>query len=450
MEYVMQPMIAHPAQALRGTVRIPGDKSISHRALLLAASAIGETRIDGLLEAQDVLATAAALQALGIEITHEDDSWRVVGRGVGGLTEASRVLDLGNSGTGARLLMGLVASQPMLSFFCGDASLSRRPMMRVIEPLQRFGARVWARGGGRLPLSIQGSADPLPIDYQLPVASAQVKSSILLAGLNTPGLTSVTEPQPTRDHSERLLRHFGAAVDVESRPNGALRITIEGQPELTARHVAVPGDVSSAAFPMAAALLVPGSKVSLSDVGINPLRIGLLETLEEMGGRITRIGSREDGGEPLCDLAVEAGPLRGVEVPESRVPAMIDEFPILAAAAACASGRTVMRGIGELRVKESDRLAAIAAGLEACGVGVHAGDDWLEIDGCGGPPPGGGIVTTHFDHRIAMSFLILGLASRQPVRIDDGAAITTSFPGFTNAMTELGARIHGIHEHADT
>jgi 3-phosphoshikimate 1-carboxyvinyltransferase len=445
----MQPMIAHPVEALRGTVSIPGDKSISHRALLLAASAIGETRIRGLLEAQDVLATAAALRTLGIEITRDDDGWLVAGRGVGGLTEGSGVLDLGNSGTGARLLMGLVASQPMLTFFCGDASLSRRPMMRVIEPLQRLGARVWARGGDRLPLCVRGTGDSLPIDYQLPVASAQVKSSILLAGLNIPGCTSVTEPQPTRDHSERLLRHFGAAVDVESLPDGARRITLEGQPELTARSVVVPGDISSAAFAIAAALLVAGSRVTLSNVGINPLRIGILETLEEMGARLTRIGSREDGGEPLCDLSVEAGPLRGVDVPASRVPSMIDEFPILAAAAACASGTTRMRGIGELRVKESDRLAAIAEGLKACGVAVRAGDDWLEVDGAGGPPPGGGMVRTHFDHRIAMSFLILGLAARQSVRIDDGAAITTSFPSFTNVMAELGARIHGIHEHAD-
>ncbi len=442
----MQPMIAHPAEALAGIVKVPGDKSISHRALLLAASAIGETPIHGLLESEDVLATAAALRALGVEIVRDDDGWRVSGRGVGGLSEADRVLDLGNSGTGVRLLMGLVASQPILTLFCGDASLSRRPMMRVIEPLGRMGAQVWARGGGRLPLCVRGSTEPLPIDYELPVASAQVKSAILLAGLSAPGWTTVTEPLPTRDHSERLLRHFGATVHAEPLPGGGRRITLEGQPELAANPVLVPGDISSAAFPMTAALLVPGSNVLLSNVGMNPHRVGLLQTLQEMGARITAIGSREEGGEPVCDLGIEAGPLRGVDVPESRVPSMIDEFPILAVAAACASGTTTMRGLKELRVKESDRLAAIVEGLEACGISVRAGEDWLEIDGAGGPPPGGGVVRTRFDHRIAMSFLILGLAARQPVRIDDGAAIATSFPSFPIVMTELGAKIHDSNE----
>ena len=442
----MQPMIAHPAETLHGIIKVPGDKSISHRALLLAASAIGETRIDGLLESEDVLATAAALRALGVEIVRDDDGWRVSGRGVGGLSEAERVLDLGNSGTGVRLLMGLVASQPILTFFCGDASLSRRPMMRVIEPLGRVGAQVWARSGGRLPLCVRGSTEPLPIDYELPVASAQVKSAVLLAGLCAPGWTTVTEPLPTRDHSERLLCHFGATVHVEALPGGARRITLEGQPELAASSVLVPGDISSAAFPMTAALLVPGSKVTLLNVGMNPLRIGLLQTLKEMGARITDVSSREEGGEPVCDLCIEAGPLRGVDVPESRVPSMIDEFPILAVAAACARGKTRMRGLKELRVKESDRLAAIAEGLDACGISVDAGEDWLEIDGAGGPPPGGGVVRTQFDHRIAMAFLILGLAARQPVRIDDGTAIATSFPSFPMVMTELGAQIHASNE----
>jgi 3-phosphoshikimate 1-carboxyvinyltransferase len=445
----MHPMIAHPAEALRGTMTVPGDKSISHRALLLAASAVGETRIRGLLEAEDVLATAAALRALGADIRRDAEGWRVTGRGVGGLAEADQVLDLGNSGTGVRLLMGLVASQPILSFFCGDASLSRRPMMRVIEPLGRMGAEIWARGGDRLPLCVRGSATPLPIDYASPVASAQVKSAVLLAGLNTPGRTSVTEPLPTRDHTERLLRHFGATVDIEPLADGGRRVALEGQPELSARPVAVPGDPSSAAFPLVAALLVPGSEVTLTNVGVNPLRIGLLETLEEMGARLSRIGTTDDGGEPTCDLRIEAGPLRGVDVPEMRVPAMIDEFPVLAVAAACAQGQTRMRGLRELRVKESDRLAAIAAGLAACGVVVRAGDDWLEIDGAGGPPPGGGIVSTHFDHRIAMSFLILGLAARSPVRIDDGTAIATSFPGFRALMTELGANIDDVDDQQD-
>ena len=435
----MQPMIAHPARALHGTTAVPGDKSISHRALMLAASAVGETQIAGLLEADDVLASAAALRALGADIERDAGGWRVFGRGVGGLAEADRVLDLGNAGTGVRLLMGLVATQPILSFFCGDASLSRRPMMRVTAPLERMGAEIWARTGGRLPLCVRGAASPLPIEYRVPVASAQVKSAVLLAGLNAPGRTTVLEPAPTRDHSERLLRHFGAAVETEPLADGGRRITLDGQPELTGRKVIVPGDISSAAFPLIAALLVPDSAIVLKGVGVNPLRAGLLETLDEMGARVTRIATTDDGGEPTCDLHVAAGPLRGVDVPPERVPAMIDEFPVLAVAAACAQGRTRMRGLRELRVKESDRLAAIAQGLIACGVDVRAGDDWLEIEGGGGPPPGGGIVTTHFDHRIAMSFLILGLAARAAVRIDDAAAIATSFPSFSKLMTGLGA-----------
>ncbi|MBK8176012.1 MAG: 3-phosphoshikimate 1-carboxyvinyltransferase [Rhodospirillales bacterium] len=449
----MTPMIAYPSASLTGEIRLPGDKSISHRALLLAASATGESVIDGLLEATDVLATADALRALGAEIERRDGRWHVHGCGTGGLREPQRVLDMGNSGTGARLLMGLVASQPILTFFCGDDSLSQRPMHRVIEPLSLIGAAFWAREGGRLPLALRGATAPLPIDYRLPVASAQVKSAVLLAGLNAPGRMTVSEPQPTRDHTERLLRSFGAEVSVEELTAGGRRITLVGEPELAGRAVEVPGDVSSAAFPLVAALVVPGSRVTLSGVGINAQRIGLIETLQEMGARIDIVarGGREAGadgnggdGEPIADLIIEAGPLEGVDVPETRVPAMIDEFPVLAVAAACARGATRMRGLAELRVKESDRLAAIVQGLVACGIRVDAGEDWIEVHGADGLPPGGGLVATHFDHRIAMAFLVLGLAASAPVRIDDGRAIATSFPSFAPLMAELGAHIDVI------
>ena len=434
-------MSSGPSGPLSGSTGVPGDKSISHRALMLGLAAVGETRIEGLLEAEDVMATMAAIRALGAEAERSETAWRVFGRGNGGLLEPTGVLDMGNSGTGARLLMGLVASQPLLTFFCGDPSLSRRPMRRVIEPLGLIGAEIWARDGDRLPLAIRGAEDALPIEHALPVASAQVKSAILLAALNAPGRTTVIEPTPTRDHTERLLTHFGATLHVEPLADGGRRITLEGEPELSGCPVMIPGDISSAAFPIVAALLVPGSRVTLRSIGINPLRTGLLDTLLEMGARITTLRRAESGGEPIADVLVEAGPLNGVDVPEARVPSMIDEFPILAVAAAAARGTTRMRGLAELRVKESDRLAAIAHGLTTCGIEVEMGDDWLDVRGAAGPPPGGGHVTVDFDHRIAMAFLVLGLAARAPVRIDDGTAIATSFPGFVELMNGLGGEI---------
>jgi len=436
----MKPMISRPTGPLAGAVAVPGDKSISHRALILGASAIGETTISGLLEAEDVLATAEAMRRLGADVSRSSEGWRIFGRGVGGFAEPGSVLDMGNSGTGARLVIGLVASHPFTTFFSGDASLSARPMNRVIEPLRRVGATFWSRSGGRFPLAVRGAADPLPIVYTLPVASAQVKSAILLAGLNAPGTTTVIEPQPTRDHTEAMLCHFGAEVEPETLADGGRKITLVGQPELTGREVVVPGDFSSAAFPLVAASLIPGSRVTLRNVGINPLRTGLLETLGDMGARITVTNRRVQAGEPVADLIVEASSLEGAEVPAGRVPAMIDEFPVLAAAAACAGGITRMHGLAELRVKESDRLDAIARGLTACGIRVEIGEDWLVVHGTGGAPPGGGQVTANMDHRIAMAFLVLGMACRAPVRIDDAEPIATSFPSFITLMNGLGGR----------
>ena len=437
----MTPLSSGTAAALNGRLRAPGDKSVSHRALILAALAVGRTRVTGLLEGEDVLRTAAAMGALGAAIRRGDDgAWLIDGVGIGGLAEAEDVLDLGNSGTGARLLMGVVASHGITTFFTGDASLRRRPMARVAEPLQRMGTRILARDGGRLPLAVIGAASPLPITYRLPVPSAQVKSAVLLAGLNAPGETIVIEPQPTRDHSERMLRHFGAALAIHDGPGGR-RIALKGQPELKAADLAVPGDPSSAAFPAIAALLVPGSEVVIEGVGVNPLRTGLLDTLTEMGAELSLLQERIEGGEPVADLRLRSSALRGVEVPAERAPRMIDEYPVLAVAAAFAKGRTVMHGLGELRVKESDRLSAIAQGLTACGVSVAVDGDTLAVDGLGAPPAGGAEIAAKLDHRIAMAFLVLGLAARRPVRIDDGATIATSFPGFVEAMNGLGASI---------
>ena len=435
------PLSVTPQPApLIGTVAVPGDKSISHRALMLGALAVGRTEITGLLEGEDVLATAGALRAMGATIERAGDGhWLVDGVGLGGLAEPDDVLDLGNSGTSARLLLGILATHEFTAFVTGDASLRRRPMGRVIDPLSRFGALFHSREGGRLPLAVTGTASPLPIVYRLPVPSAQVKSAVLLAGLNAPGETSVIETQPSRDHTERMLGHFGARVVVEPEPAGGRRVTVEGQPELTAAPIIVPGDPSSAAFPLVAALIVPGSDVCIENVGLNPTRAGLLQSLREMGADITLQGERTAGGEPVADLRVRAGLLAGAVIPPERAPTMIDEYPVLAVAAAFARGRTVMRGLAELRVKESDRLAGIAEGLARCGVTVAVEGDDLIVEGDGRPPQGGALIATHLDHRMAMAFLVLGLGARGPVRIDDARPIATSFPGFVPLMQQLGA-----------
>jgi 3-phosphoshikimate 1-carboxyvinyltransferase len=436
------PVSSGTAGPLQGRIRVPGDKSISHRALILGALAVGRTRIAGLLEGDDVLRTAAAVRALGARVERGSDGvWSVDGVGVGGFSEPSDVLDFGNSGTGARLMLGALATSPLTAVFTGDASLRRRPMGRVAEPLTRMGARILAREGNRLPLTLVGAADPLPIAYRLPVPSAQVKSAILLAGLNTPGETSVTEPLATRDHTERMLRHFGAIVSTVIRADGSREITVKGERELKAADLTVPGDPSSAAFPAVAALLLPDSEITIEGVGMNELRTGLFATLAEMGAKIEFASPRETGGETVADLVVRASRLRGVEVPAARAPSMIDEYPVLAVAAAFAGGRTVMRGLSELRVKESDRLAAIAEGLAACGVGVAVEGDTLTVEGIGGKPRGGAKIAARLDHRIAMAFLVLGLAAERPVAIDDGETIATSFPGFAALMNGLGAGI---------
>ena len=395
----------------------------------------------GLLESADVLATAAALRQMGVHIRDTGEgTWCVDGLGVGGLREADGVLDLGNSGTGARLLMGVAATHPFTSFFTGDDSLRRRPMGRVIRPIEALGARVRARSGGRLPLAVDGTGEAVPIEYAPPVASAQVKSTVLLAALNAPGTTRVIEATPTRDHTERMLRLFGADLSVEDGAGGRI-VSLKGQPELAPQMVTVPGDPSSAAFPAVAAILSADSKVTLEGVCLNPLRAGLYETLREMGADISLANERESAGEAVADLIVGSSDLRGVDVPPERSASMIDEYPILGIAAACASGKTRLRGISELRVKESDRLNAMAHGLAACGATVRETGDGLEIDGLGGPPRGGAQIVANFDHRIAMAFLVLGGVSEEPVTIDDGRSIATSFPDFVALMNGLGARI---------
>jgi 3-phosphoshikimate 1-carboxyvinyltransferase len=439
---VPTPLTARRSGPLKGRVRVTGDKSISLRALILGALTVGETLITGMLEGDDALSTANAMKALGATVERTGErAWRLMGVGVGGFAAPRAPLDFGNSGTGCRLGMGAVAGCPITAIFDGDASLRTRPMRRILDPLEKMGARTRDQAeGGRLPLTMQGAADPVPVVYEPPVPSAQVKSAVLLAGLAAPGTTTVIEKEATRDHTEKMLTHFGATVKVEPHGAHGRRITLTGQPELSPQPVVVPADPSSAAFPLIAALIVPGSDVILEGVMTNPLRTGLLTTLAEMGASIERLDVRNEGGEDVADLRVRAGALRGTEVPAERAPSMIDEYPVLAVCAAFAEGTTVMRGLKELRVKESDRLAATAALLRVNGIDVEIAGDDLIVHGKG-RAAGGGKVTTHMDHRIAMSALVMGLASDKPVGIDDGSFIATSFPGFVAMMRGLGGEL---------
>jgi 3-phosphoshikimate 1-carboxyvinyltransferase len=433
-----KPLSSLRAVPLKGRVRVPGDKSISHRALIFGALATGTTRITGLLEAEDVINTARAVVALGARAEKRGDVWEVKGRGVGGLRAPEGALDFGNSGTGARLMMGVVAGHPMTVLMTGDASLSRRPMRRVLAPLIEMGLEILEPGQEMLPLTLRGTSELMPIVYVLPVPSAQVKSAVLIAGLHAAGETTVVEREPTRDHTERMLRHFGATVRTEAR-GADTHITVKGDSELVGKDVHVPGDPSSAAFLAAAALLVAGSDVTIEGVLINPTRVGLYTTLQEMGGDISFLNEREEGGEPVADIRVRASRLKGVSVPPERAPSMIDEYPVLAAIAAFAEGDTKMDGLAELKVKESDRLQATAAGLAANGAIVRVEGDSLTVTG-NGALKGGGVVTTHLDHRIAMAFLTAGLASDEPIVVDDSTMIATSFPEFRQLMEKLGAR----------
>ncbi|MCF3931850.1 3-phosphoshikimate 1-carboxyvinyltransferase [Acuticoccus sp. M5D2P5] len=442
MSETRQAATASPSGPLTGRVRVPGDKSISHRSLMLASLAVGRSRVSGLLTAEDVMATGAAMRQLGATITTGPEGDVVIdGVGLGALAEPEGVLDFGNAGTGSRLTMGIVGGHPIAATFVGDASLSRRPMGRVLDPLREMGVTVIAREGDRLPLSIKGPRTLAPIVYRLPVASAQVKSAILFAGLNAPGETTVIEPVATRDHTERMLTAFGAEIRREANADGeGMRITVAGRHPLRPCDVIVPADPSSAAFAIVAGLIVPGSELVVEDVMLNPSRTGLITTLQEMGADLTIENIRNAGGEEIGDIRVKESRLVGVTVPGSRAPSMIDEYPVLAVAAAFAEGATMMEGLDELRVKESDRLAAVAAGLEANGVVHEAGRDWLRVEGRTGSI-GGGTVTTHLDHRIAMSFLVLGLAADRAVTVDDHKTIQTSFPNFMALMRDAGAEI---------
>lgn len=429
---------------LKGRIRVPGDKSISHRSIMLGALAVGETCVSGLLEGEDVLSTAAAMRAMGATITRDADGmWHVHGVGVGGLLQPQQALDMGNSGTSTRLLMGLVATHPMTATFIGDASLSKRPMGRVIDPLTAMGADFTSSPGGRLPLTLRGIAPAVPIEYRLPVASAQVKSAILLAGLNTPGITTVIEPVPTRDHSERMLRGFGAQLTVEIAADGARVIRVTGEAELKPQNITVPGDPSSAAFFVVAALLVEGSDLIVENVGLNPTRAALFDVLRLMGGSIEELERRDVGGEPVADLRVRHSLLTGIDVDPAVVPSMVDEFPVLFVAAALAKGRTVTTGLEELRVKESDRITVMRIALEQAGARVTETEDGLIIDGTGGELLRGSIdapVATHLDHRIAMSMAIAGLVSQEGVEVDDTRPIATSFPVFESLLAQVSDR----------
>jgi 3-phosphoshikimate 1-carboxyvinyltransferase len=442
MQPRIQPLISRKVSGLKGRIKVPGDKSMSHRALMLGAVAIGETRIKGLLEAEDVVNTAKAMAALGAGTRRDEKGvWHVQGVGVAGLQSPDHALDFGNSGTGVRLALGLMASTPLIAKCIGDVSLSRRPMGRVTKPLEEMGVRFETAEGGRLPLTIYGAKNAVPITYTLPMPSAQVKSAVLLAGLNAPGRTTVIEPVATRDHTERMLKAFGARLLIDEK-DGARHISVEGQRELSAQDIDIPGDPSSAAFPMVAALLSEGSDITIENIMLNPTRTGLITTLIEMGAHIEIENRRVSGGEDVGDLRVRASKLYGVRVPAARAPSMIDEYPILSVAASFAEGTTRMDGLEELRVKESDRLAAVEAGLQVNGVLTHSGPDWLEVSG--GGAPGGGKVTTQMDHRIAMAFLVMGLASRIHTSIDDGSFIATSFPDFVGLMNGMGARMAAL------
>jgi len=437
------PMTSRPCGPLKGEANVPGDKSISHRSLILGAMAVGETKISGLLEGEDVLDTGKAMAAFGAEvINHGGGNWSVHGVGVGGFGEPDNVIDCGNSGTGVRLIMGAMATCDITVTFTGDASLNGRPMARVTDPIALFGAQSVGRAGGRLPMTIVGAKDPVPVRYEVPMPSAQVKSAVLLAGLNAPGKTVVIEKEATRDHTERMLAGFGAEISVEETGEGRV-ITLTGQPELKPQVIAVPRDPSSAAFPVCAAVITPGSDVLVPNIGLNPTRAGLFTTLREMGADLTYENEREEGGEPVADLRAKFSPnLKGIEVDPARAASMIDEYPVLSVVASFAEGETVMRGVKELRVKESDRIDAMATGLRLNGVEVDEGEDWWIVKGLGhGNVPGGATCASHLDHRIAMSFMVMGMAAQKPVSVDDGSPIATSFPIFEPLMGGLGADV---------